>query len=227
MVKLSSVHSRRLRSVAVAGLIVGATGAFFPGGHSAHAAGGVFANGSGTLCTTGTLPPAPVSAVSGSESGPGSATNVFSSGKVTLQVDGASLQFDGANNPGLNFTQTGSFNDVQATGCNETTTVASDANFSSTLVSSNGQTCNQLESIRFKVTPTAGMSMGTTQIFVTLDCNNGTTMDITGSGTVNAFGQPTGTATPELSSGELLATGLLPALGIVLYRRRRQRRAGK
>ncbi len=36
---------------------------------------------------------------------------------------------------------------------------------------------------------------------------------------------PVGAATPELGSGELLATGLLPIGAILLYRRRRARRA--
>jgi hypothetical protein len=35
---------------------------------------------------------------------------------------------------------------------------------------------------------------------------------------------PSGTATPELGSGELMATGILPILGALLYRRRRGRR---
>jgi hypothetical protein len=35
----------------------------------------------------------------------------------------------------------------------------------------------------------------------------------------------TGTATPELGSGELVVTGLLPIGSVLLYRRRAQRRA--
>ncbi len=38
---------------------------------------------------------------------------------------------------------------------------------------------------------------------------------------------PPGTATPELGSGELLATGLLPLGAVLLYRRRRLRRAAQ
>ena len=34
---------------------------------------------------------------------------------------------------------------------------------------------------------------------------------------------PGPTATPELSSGELLLTGLVPVVGVLLYRRRSQR----
>jgi len=41
------------------------------------------------------------------------------------------------------------------------------------------------------------------------------------------YAPPPSVKTPELGSGELLAIGLVPCLGIVLYRRRRGRRAGK
>jgi len=45
----------------------------------------------------------------------------------------------------------------------------------------------------------------------------------TGGGTVPTGG---GAATPELGSGELLATGLVPIAAVLLYRRRRARRGG-
>ncbi len=43
--------------------------------------------------------------------------------------------------------------------------------------------------------------------------------------TATESGGDGGAATPELSSGELLATGLLPIVGVLLYRRSRRRRA--
>jgi hypothetical protein len=230
MAKLSSIHGRRLRPVAVAALVVGTTGAFFSGGHEVHAAGGVFANGSGTICNSGSLSPDPITASSGSESGPGSSTSTFKSGSASVTIDGATLVFSSQSGSStLTPIQTGSFKPVTSNGCDEFTQTGSDVIFSSTLLTTTGLKCDQFRRVEFAVAGTNDpiQKPGQTTVVLSVYCSDGTTMQVQGVGTINGFGDKNAAATPELGSGELLATGLVPALGIILYRRRRQRRAGK
>lgn len=285
MAKLSSVHSRRLRSVAVAGLIVGTTGAFFSGGHAnqAHAAGSCsgalmafsgsgFAAGSNTLLVTGyqgvdsSLNPSPSrSEASNIMTVKLTGTSASSTGcfyTATIQNDGTfHLTSDSAIAVGTYKVTTvnETSNDAQAatgvpTGPPNDPTACSNPSVDGTLpecttLRDGGGATNKNVNVPCNVdaayynnsTTTNNLSMpGTT----TFDVANGTAslngtqvcsgLNVNINASVHDFSANTtsvsgngSTATPELGSGELLATGLVPALGIVLYRRRRQRRAAK
>ncbi len=210
MAKLSSIHGRRLRSVAAMALVVGATGAFTSG--HAHAAS--------------TVTPAPITGSIGVSVGNGTTTVAGNTtgGNLIISVDHGTVNFNGTNG-----TATGdSFSPVTSPTFPALvggTVTSSDLTFSSSL---GGGTCTTAEIVQadttLKVNPDGSDTVSTT-------CN------VPGSGkmiltlVVSANGvpvaAPAAAATPELGSGELLATGLVPALGIVLFRRRRQRRAAK
>ncbi len=203
MAKLSSVHGRRLRSVAVAGLIIGATGAFTTG--YAHAA----------------VQPAPitgsiaVSVGNGSTVVPGSTTG----GTLVINVDGGNITFNGSTN-----TASGdSFNSVSGPGLINGTVTSSDLSFTST----NGDgTCTAADFVAADTTLNV-KSDGSDTVSATCHTSEGSSMTLTLAVSANGIPVTTPAATPELGSGELLATGLVPALGIILFRRRRQRRAAK
>ena len=103
-------------------------------------------------------------------------------------------------------------------------------------------TCVPLEVAPGEVRVTETGSAGLTVVGITFVAGTGTTDVATGSTTATVVAtltteveftnaQPTspggggGTATPELGSGELVATGILPLGAVLLYRRRRARRA--
>jgi len=217
MTKIGKSPPRSLRIAARAAvataLMAGTTAAVAT---SAHAASPRMPQGSDITsgnCASGSLTPLKIiNATSGQDA--------FTSGTLTVMADGATVTFtaNGTTTPAAN--QTGSFNGV-AGAC-----VASDANSDATTPSPNGSsdlsnstlgTC-QFSSYDFRVN-----ADGTDTLNVLLRCVKGssTTMQTITTGSVLGS---SGAATPELGSGELLATGLLP-LGIFLYRRRRQQAA--
>jgi len=214
MTKIGKSPPRSLRIAARAAvataLMAGTTAAVAT---SAHAASPRMPQGSDITsgnCASGSLTPLKII----------NATSAFTSGTLTVMADGATVTFtaNGTTTPAAN--QTGSFNGV-AGAC-----VVSDANSDATTPSPNGSsdlsnstlgTC-QFSSYDFRVN-----ADGTDTLNVLLRCVKGssTTMQTITTGSVLGS---SGAATPELGSGELLATGLLP-LGIFLYRRRRQQAA--
>lgn len=226
MARLSSTSrrpfGRRLRSVAVAALIVGATGAFFPGGHSAHAA-----SMSPQLPCTGTgntvVNPAPINGSIGVTINgigvPNSGGTGITGGSLIVNVDGAggNVTFNGLNAlaSGGSFDQV-CLNDNIPGG---TATGGTGLQFNGNGVSG---TCSASDVTAVKLTVLD--AFGDDQIGVVCNVPNVGIAAITFIAT--APGSHV-TPTPELGSGELLATGLVPALGIILYRRRRQRRASK
>jgi len=216
MARLSSSSarslSRRLRSAAVIGLIVGATGAFIPGGHAAHAAG------------MADVQPSDITSASSSAAlRSGSYTLTFDGGSVTFTFGSTPTQIptiSPAGGPGVTHNQ--GFQLVAPGNYTESTNPAVLLS-GSAFLDGGTDVCKPTNvNNLFNVG-----SDGSDGFILRLNCGSGgiITVDVlTGNGPANTN---TSAATPELGSGELLATGLVPALGLLLYRRRRQRRAGK
>jgi len=212
---------RRLRSAAVIGLIVGAAGAFFPGGHAAHAA------------AMTTVTPAPIVGTIGvtvkNDSNSNTSGGSLTGGSLTVRVDGSTVTLSGTPSPngsamGGGTPGTAPFNPVNApTIVAGDTTATTGTGLTFTSAQGNG-TCaaSQVTKIRLSVDEDGSDTL-------TVTCDTKSDQQVTLTLAISASGLPGNTpaATPELGSGELLATGLVPALGIVLYRRRRQRRAAK
>jgi hypothetical protein len=221
MAKRSSTYGRRLRSVAVAGLIVGTTGAFFPGRHAAHAAVAPNSCFMPVVTLTSGFP----------KSSTGSVQETFNlgpAGSLTVNING--------NN------QVTGLNDSKLASCPTGTFAATASSFSGSIQYTDRdnvtQTCSldDAEGIDIQSGQTTGndpnknrVEFGNGATLVgQVTCSNNATMKFDALIQFIGSGGPGGAAaTPELGSGELLATGLVPALGIVLYRRRRQRRADK
>ncbi len=220
MAKLSSVHSRRLRSVAAAGLIVGATGAFFPGGHAAHAAVAPNSCFMPVVTLTSGFPASSTGSVQ-------ETFNLGAAGSINVTVNGNN-QVTGLNDSQLNSCPTGTF-----------AATASSFGGSIKYTDTNNvmQTCtlSDAQGIDIQSGQTIGddpnknrVEFGNKATLVgQVACSDNRTMKFDALIQFIGSGAPGTAATPELGSGELLATGLVPALGIVLYRRRRQRRASK
>jgi len=221
MAKLSSMQNRRLRSVAVAGLVVGVTSAFFPGGHNAHAASMM----PQVSCGAGQYQPANIIsniAISAVGNGFNSGTTKTTGGTLTLGVGGGTVVFNGS---------TGLGNSTVSFSCrNNGNRFESGGSASGSLTFTNSAskatiTCSDFDPSTLVVTNEA---LGSDSVSSSCVTSSGDQMTVSISVSATGTTLPTPpAATPELGSGELLATGLIPALGIVLYRRRRQRRAGK
>ena len=221
MVKRSSTYGRRLRSVAVAGLIVGTTGVFFPGRHAAHAAVAPNSCFMPVVTLTSGFP----------KSSTGSVHETFTlgaAGSLTVDINGNN-QDTGLNDSNLASCPTGTF-------------AATASSFSGSIMYTDKnnvtQTCSLDDTQGIDIQsglPTGGtdpnknrVEFGNGATLVgQVACSDNSTMKFDALIQFIGSGSGPAAATPELGSGELLATGLVPALGIVLYRRRRQRRAGK
>lgn len=212
---------RRLRSVAVAALAMGALGVVASPSHVAHAATMVPA------CTGTVVTPAAISGTFGV-----SATNANTGAPVTgVSVTGgsATLHVTDPNNSS-NSTDVAFVGGVNTVNSGQLTSVCAPT-FLDTSVTSNSLTFTINGAPTMCVPNTAGGTFsvtkkGNTMVQFTCDAHSDVmvvTLALTGGGTAGN----NGTNTPELGSGELLATGLVPALGVFLYRRRRQCRAGK
>jgi hypothetical protein len=238
MAKLSSTSrrpfGRRLRSVAVAGLIVGATGAFFPGGHAAHAASRSYAPpGGNNSCFP------PITSLNTKDPIPqGPDTSGFVTELIPLGAAGTlSVRINGDGTvQGVNDNSLSQCPGETPTGTSYQATTFGGDGIVFKSINGRFQTCTLTDSFTDPSVPIASNQLtiannGST-VTDTLDgqlkCTDNVTRTfsalivVAGSNTTT-----TTTPTPELGSGELLATGLVPALGIVLYRRRRQRRASK
>ncbi len=190
------------RGIVLAGLVAGTSAAFAP---SAHAATPTLAP-----CVSGPLQP---SAIKNGNSG----VDVFTSGSASVTVNGATVTFTpNGTNSNLTVSQTGTFGKVQAVGCETLSNTGGTSNLSD---SASG-TCT-FTNYDYQVN-----TDGSDVLNVLLTCQKTGTMTLTTSSVIGT-GPASGAATPELGSGELLATGLVPAAGLFLLRRRRQRRAAK
>jgi len=220
MAKIGVSFPRPVRRAALTGvLMIGAFTAFAPSLH-AHAATMLAASCS----TSGPLQPDNLSLATGSAATTTGPANFDMGGSLTVNgVDGQSVTFVGTGTKNLTVSQTGAFNKVSAAGCQD---FGNPGNTTSTgqlnVTTSAGTGSCTFQQYTFTVNGDATDSLN-----VLLDCAGKDFIVNAGTGSVIATGNGNGAATPELGSGELLATGLVPALGIVLYRRRRQRRAGK
>lgn len=196
----SSPRSLRIaaRTAVAAALVAGTSAAFATSAHAAT----VHANpAAAAACASGSLQPNTIT--NGNSGG-----DVFTSGTAQVTVNGATVTFTpNGTTSQLTVTQSGAFNKVQ--GACET---LSNTGGTSTLANSTLGTCS-FQNYDYTVDTT-----GATVLNVLLRCTIAGTMTISTSSVIG-FGN-SGAATPELGSGELLATGLLP-LGIFLYRRRR------
>lgn len=220
---------QRWRMLVATGLIVAAAGAVLPGGYTAHAAG--------AACSI----PAPISSGISATVGPvGSTTNVpvpassFTAGTLTVGglAGGGNLSFSGTG-PNAGLAQ-GTFTTPACIGLydyfdgsNGTLLLSSltlggsltaTLPTNSALGSASGQsvTCNALDIQEVTLT------VGSTGDSANVTCKiQNTVLDFTinlglgGNGVNN-------TPTPELGSGELFATGIVPILGIAFLRRRRK-----
>ncbi len=204
MVKIGKSPPRLLGRAVVAAALMAGTSAVFA--TSAHAAT-VHANpAAAPACMSGTLQPGTINmANSGSD-------HFNAGGSASVTVNGATVKFtsDGTSNQ-LGVTQSGPFNKVQTGGCESLSNTGGTANFTDSQV-------GQCSFASYDYTVKAD---GSDILNVLLQCQNGS---VTLTASVIGLGPGGGAATPELGSGELLATGLLP-LGIFLYRRRRQQAA--
>ncbi len=220
------------RTMMAGALVVGAFTAFAPSVHAAFVS-----NGPGGTCTNPAGPPSvtpsPLDNPSNSVTttakpgDPNYHEKFFASGTITVTVDGAKVSFTANGSDTPSFTQVGTLANVQAGGCSEETTNPNDVSFTGGFTLNDGTPCtfsNQGGNTTFQVD-----SLGDDTLRVGLQCGSMSgTFVVKGSGSAEASGSNGSTNnTPELGSGELLATGLVPALGIILFRRRRQRRAGK
>jgi len=217
---------RRLRGAAVAALIVGAAGAFIPGAHAAHA---MSLQPAATTCgaITQALASIPNSTVNGAVT-----INGFLSNPAIVVTYGATNPLPVAGFSGASCPTTDGITDL-------TSLTSSTVKYTTADVTNNMYTCNMVLVSRFVVAYSNPVSVpagdnllattvapGNDLLEVALRCSNGTiiteTTTFAGGGT-----NPSGVNnTPELGSGDLLALGLVPVVGLY-FRRRRQRRAGK
>jgi len=174
--------------------------------------------------TSGPLQPDILNLATGSAATTTGPSNFDMGGSLTVNgVDGQSVTFMGTGTKNLTVSQTGAFNKVSATGCQDfgnTNTTTSSGQLNVTTSAGTGSCTYQQDTFTVN-------GDGTDSLNVLLNCQGTDFVVNAGTGSVIATGNGNGAATPELGSGELLATGLVPALGIFLYRRRRQRRASK
>lgn len=219
---------RRLRSAAVTALIVGAAGAFFPGGHAAHAASPHMP--AINQCY------APVTQVNSTRpNASGDVKVVFSTfgSGITIQFNGTTdgaypvIGLDGTNGcPVSSGVYTGS-----GTGTDRITYSSGGADYSCEVTDARigvgPVTVTDPNPMLGSRTLLAGQTLLEGMMRCTRTSGSGSFTAPFSDETYIGGGSGGPTATPELGSGELLATGLVPALGIVLYRRRRQRRAAK
>jgi len=226
---------RRLRSVAVAGLIVGATGAFFPGGHAAHAASPHTPTSGNDTCFVA------VTSLNKDNPFPKSATGSVTEqitftgfGTITVQIN-ADGSVTGANDHALTGScpTSGQYNADPSTFTGTITYQDQSGNTRNCVLTDQASVSNpglgddpSANHFTFTTPNAAGTGMSELKGQVGCAANKPPT-PFDALIVFDGLSAQQGAATPELGSGELLATGLVPALGIVLYRRRRQRRASK